>query len=96
MMNRQLSMAWEKWQDSLNRVPDIHSPSMCPRWQEWYAEMKDQQRLMGGALTRFMKRQLSMAWEVYAPSAPPVPHAALWHFVSRPCTVSFLAFPPCK
>ena len=44
MMNRQLSMAWEKW-------------------QEWYAEIKDQQRLMGGALTRFMQRQLSMAWE---------------------------------
>ena len=44
MMNRKLSMAWE-------------------RWQQWYAELKDQQFRLAGALRRMMNRQLSMAWE---------------------------------
>ena len=44
MMHRQLSMAWE-------------------RWQEWYADLKDQQFKVAGALRRMLHRKLSMAWE---------------------------------
>jgi hypothetical protein len=40
----------------------LHLPH-CVKHQAWYAELKDQQFRLAGALRRMMNRKLSMAWE---------------------------------
>ena len=64
LMNRKLSMAWERWQQVQHTNPSILSPHPLPLLQ-WYADLMNERRLMGGAMARFMKRQMSMAWETW-------------------------------
>ena len=49
-----------------------HLSMAWEKWQEWYAEMKDQQRLMGGALNRMRNFHLSKAWEQWQVLIPPL------------------------
>ena len=41
------------------------------QWQQWYADIKDQQFKLAGALRRMMNRKLSMGWEQWQVRAPP-------------------------
>ena len=77
MQQRQLSMAWESWQEwytelkaqqyrlagAIRRMMNRQISMAWERWQQWYAEMVEQRRKLDQALRRMMNRKLSMAWE---------------------------------
>merc|ERR1711865_640927 len=77
MLNRKLSMAWEKWQftaaemarqqfllaGALNRMVKRAMSMAWEKWQQVYADAKGANRMGGGAINRMLNRKLSMAWE---------------------------------
>ena len=77
MLNRKLSMAWEKWQftaaemarqqfllaGALNRMLKRADVAGWEKWQQVYADLKFANGMGGGAIRRMLNRKLSMAWE---------------------------------
>ena len=77
MLKRQMSMAWEKWQQvyadakfanragggAIRRMLNRKLSMAWEKWQFTAAEMARQQFMVQGALNRMLKRQMSMAWE---------------------------------
>ena len=72
MLNRKLSMAWEKWQFTAAEVARqqfmlrMLNSKLSMAWEQWQfvaAEVARQQFMLAGALNRLVKSQLSMAWE---------------------------------
>merc|ERR1711934_1347992 len=76
MLNRKLSMAWEKWQfeaeemkrqqlllRGLMRMIHAKMAAAMATWRQQAADAKRQARTCGGAIRRMLNRKLSMAWE---------------------------------
>ena len=77
MLNRKLSMAWEKWQQTAQEMRDqaellmyglrtFLNHKMVQAWNTWRFWANDhgrQQFLVGGCINRMLHRKLSMAWE---------------------------------
>jgi hypothetical protein len=71
MLNRQLSMAWEQWQQWYAELK-AQNPKLCQWLQLLKSEplVQDQQFRLAGAIRRMMNRELSAAWEKWQVRTP--------------------------
>eukprot|EP00658_Telonema_sp_P-2_P066629 TRINITY_DN55600_c0_g2_i1.p1 TRINITY_DN55600_c0_g2~~TRINITY_DN55600_c0_g2_i1.p1 ORF type:complete len:424 (-),score=42.70 TRINITY_DN55600_c0_g2_i1:182-1453(-) len=90
MINRLLSMAWEKWQQDCavrhaqwqlldSAARKFRNAKVVAAWNQWRScaeELRRQQSKLRGALTRMKNLQLSRAWEKWQASAAALKHEA--------------------